>query len=73
MGLDKKTSQDLNESKTAIADGRISRRQAIKLGAGGLACVAATGAAALYVSHRVESVTVAEVFKNDAPRGRLWQ
>ena len=68
--------------------GRASRRRFLKYGICGLACVGAGGAGAYYLVKRggspvadvmsaVQSVTTSltttDVFKNDAPRGRLWE
>jgi|GEM_PF-50759 len=73
MGLDNKTSEDVNEPKKPLADRWVSRREAIKLGIGGATSVAAAGATSFYFLRRAEGVSVAEVFKRDAPSGRLWR
>jgi pyruvate formate lyase activating enzyme len=50
-----------------------SRREALKLGLGGLACAACGGAVVYYVSGRVQSAgSSSGVFKGDAPSGKLW-
>jgi pyruvate formate lyase activating enzyme len=72
----------------ATAAERPSRRRFLKLGLGGLACLGAAGAGAYYLVRRgdggvpgvidavhsmTDGLTATEVFKNDAPRGRLWE
>ena len=56
---------------------RRTRRQVLKYGLGGLACLGAGGAAVWWARRQGESVAAAEratdVFKNDAPKGELWQ
>jgi pyruvate formate lyase activating enzyme len=60
---------------------RTSRRRFLKYGVCGLACLGAGGAGAYWAVKRggsvVQAVTEAssasEVFKNDAPKGQLWQ
>jgi pyruvate formate lyase activating enzyme len=60
--------------------GRASRRRFLRYGACGLACLAGGGAAAYYAVKRggslmeavTQAMTATEVFKNDAPKGRLW-
>ncbi len=59
---------------------RISRRKALKYGAAGLVCASGGGAALYYGTsavsdavNRVRAAAAAEVFSNDAPKGKLWQ
>ena len=51
----------------------LSRRSLLKLGAAGAACAAGGGSLAWYLSTRVQAATAAEVFKDDAPQGELWE
>ena len=58
----------------------LTRRRFLKYGLGGLACLGGGVAAAYCVKRWADSVadtvaaarTATDVFKNDAPRGRLW-
>ncbi len=50
-----------------------SRRKLLQYGAGTLACATCGGTLVYYFTTRVQAATASEVFKNDAPRGRLWQ
>ena len=52
---------------------RLSRREALKFGLGGLACAACGGAGIYYVAQRLRSAGSADVFKGDAPAGELWE
>jgi pyruvate formate lyase activating enzyme len=61
------------ESGGPASPGRISRREVLLLGAGGLAAASCGGAAYCYFRSRVAAATAAEIFKGDAPRGRLWR
>jgi pyruvate formate lyase activating enzyme len=51
----------------------LSRRKLLQYGVSGLACASCGGAVVYYFTTRVQAATASEVFKNDAPRGRLWQ
>jgi pyruvate formate lyase activating enzyme len=51
----------------------LSRREALKFGLGGLACLACGGAAAYYLTERIRSTEAAAVFPHDAPAGELWE
>ena len=76
------------EAAAAPTDARASRRRFLKYGAFGLACVGAGGAALYYLTKRggspvagvmdavhsaATSLSRTDVFKGDAPRGRLWE
>ncbi|OHB68020.1 MAG: AmmeMemoRadiSam system radical SAM enzyme [Planctomycetes bacterium RBG_13_63_9] len=52
---------------------KTSRRQVLKYGASGLACLSLGGAGAYYFCGLAESAAAASVFKNDAPKGPLWR
>ena len=59
---------------------KVTRRRAMKYGIGGLAALAGTaaalqygGAVARYVTTAIQAETSAEVFENDAPKGKTWQ
>lgn len=84
--MDQNASQGVNEPETPDATKppsaeRTSRRRFLKYGAGGLACLGGGGAAAYcaikWAGSVAESVaaamTATDVFKNDAPKGRLWE
>jgi len=84
--MDRETDQSVNVPETPEgtgpqADGRTSRRRFVKYGLGGLGLLGAGCTAAYFVKKWAGSVaeTVAEattatdVFKNDAPKGRLWE
>ncbi len=84
--MDQEGSQSVKAAEAADAEkagstGRASRRRFLKYGLGGLACLGAGGAAAYGVikwagsvaDTVAEAVTSTEVFKNDAPKGRLWE
>ncbi len=55
------------------APGLTSRRRVLKYGLSSLACLGCGGAAVYYLTSRTRSATAAAVFKNDAPKGRLWE
>ena len=61
------------ETETPARRSGISRRQVIRYGAGGLASLSLGGAAAWYFRDLTERAAAAEVFKNDAPKGELWE
>lgn len=61
------------ERGAAAGRGQTSRRKLLKYGVSGLACLSLGGTAAFYLRGRRGSVTAAEVFKNDAPKGQLWE
>jgi len=54
-----------------------TRRQVLKCGVCGLACLAAGGAGAYYLARRSGAMAAAalstDVFHNDAPSGPLWE
>lgn len=53
---------------------RLSRRKLLVYGAAGVAGVACGGGGlGWYFTSRARAATVAEVFKNDAPSGRVWE
>ncbi len=52
---------------------RTSRRKVLKYGAAALACFSCGSAAVCYVARRARSATAAAVFKNGAPKGKLWE
>jgi pyruvate formate lyase activating enzyme len=52
---------------------KLSRRRVLKYGASGLACVSLGGAAVYYAMSLNERVAAAAVFKNGAPKGKLWE
>jgi pyruvate formate lyase activating enzyme len=49
-----------------------SRRDALKYGAAGLACLACGGSAVFYLARRCKADATNTVFKGDAPSGELW-
>ncbi len=53
--------------------GGITRRGILKAGVCGLVSLGVGGGAVYYLVKRSGSVTVAEVFKNDAPAGKTWK
>ena len=75
--MDQETDSPINAGDAAESAAR--RRRAfrggklLRYGAGGLACAACGGAVACYFSAACGPATAAEVFKDDAPSGRLWQ
>ncbi len=52
---------------------KFSRRDALKYGATGLACLACGGAAVYYFARRAQADSTTAVFKGDAPSGKLWE
>jgi len=64
---------DVPGPENAAPPRRISRREALKYGISALACASCGTAAVYYVKSRFQSATASGVFKNDAPRGELWE
>jgi pyruvate formate lyase activating enzyme len=52
---------------------RLTRRRLLRYGVAGAACAACGGGLAYHLVRRAESVAAAEVFRNDAPKGKLWE
>ena len=84
--MDQETGQDVNleerfEATESRPAGATSRRRFLKYGLGGLACLGAGGAAAYYAIQRggpaleamTQALTASKVFRNDAPKGELWE
>ena len=75
--MDQETQMPVGEPAYAEANGGdrspLSRRALLKYGAAGLACASCGGGLAWYFSTRAQAATVAEVFRNDAPKGKLWE
>ena len=72
--------QDLEVSAPQGPDGqaappsrKVSRRRVLKYGASGLACLSLGGAVVYYARGLGERVAAAAVFKNGAPKGKLWE
>ncbi len=66
-----------SQDRVAPARRKLSRRRRLKFGASGLACASLGGAAVYYAGSYTKSlgqrVAAAAVFKNDAPKGELWE
>jgi len=76
--MDQETKDSVNASREgrsskSLLDKRLTRRQAIKYGAIGAAAVAGVGSMAYYVLRSAQKERTASIFKNDAPRGELWE
>lgn len=65
-------SGEVHSSKSAL-DKPVNRRQVLKYGAIGAAAVAGAGSMAYYVLRSAQKERTASIFKNDAPRGELWE
>jgi pyruvate formate lyase activating enzyme len=52
---------------------RFSRRSLLVYGAGAAACTAGAGVLGWFFTSRARAATLSEVFKNEAPRGELWE
>lgn len=51
---------------------RVSRRRLLRYALGTAGCVAGAGGLAYYVARRAGEAAASEVFRGDAPQGRLW-
>lgn len=74
--MDQKTNNRMtkpNPSSSTFFEKEVSRRGAIKYGIAGLAGLAGAGYIGYHVIRSLPSEGTATVFKNDAPRGDLWQ
>jgi len=76
--MDQKKDDNVKDFNTpssgdSLLEKRLSRRQAIKYGAVGLASLAGVGSLAYYVVRSARSEGAVSVFKNDAPRGEKWE
>lgn len=60
-------------SKGSLLEREVNRRQAIKYTVIGGAAVAGVGSMAYYVIRSAHSGAAVSVFKNDAPKGKLWE
>ncbi len=75
--MDKRPDDNLKKpgapsSGNSLLDKKLSRRQAIRYGAIGLAGLAGAGSLGYYVIRSARSEGAVAVFKNDAPRGEKW-
>ena len=76
--MDQKENQGVNKISSSPRSGSVlekgvNRRQAIKYGVIGLAGLAGVGSMAYHVINSVRAERPASVFKNDAPKGELWE
>ncbi len=74
--MDQEQEQKMPLSAGPQPDGegiRFSRREVLKYGAAGLACLACGGSAIFYFVRRAQSTSGSGVFKGDAPSGKLWE
>ncbi len=76
--MDQKANDSLNNADAPPDSGsllgkKVSRRQAITYGIIGLAGLAGAGSAGYYVFRSARSEGAVSVFKNDAPKGELWE
>ena len=61
------------EQKQKLLNPELSRRDALKYGAAGLACLACGGSAVFFLVRRSKADSSSTVFKGDAPSGKLWE
>ncbi|NQT84080.1 AmmeMemoRadiSam system radical SAM enzyme [bacterium] len=64
---------DTSPGRGSLLEKGVNRRQAIKYGIIGLAGLAGVGSTAYYVLRSARLEGTASVFKNDAPKGELWE
>ena len=68
------TGSECNEVPVPVSPpAALSRRRMLQYGAAGLASVSCGGGLLWYFSSRIQAATAAEVFKNDAPTGDVWE
>ncbi len=78
MGMDQKENESLNSPETSepapsVLHGEVNRRQAIKYGLAGLAGLAGAGSLVYHFVRSAGSDGAVSVFRNDAPKGKLWE
>ncbi len=61
------------EQKQKLLNPKVSRRDAIKFSAAGLACLACGGSAVFFLARRCKADATNTVFKGDAPSGKIWE
>ncbi len=76
--MDQKTNDALNNptacsSSPSLLEKQVSRRDAIRYGVIGAAALAGVGSLAYYVIRSAQSEGATGVFRNDAPKGELWE
>jgi len=76
--MDQKENENLSNQKDSprgmsLLENDVNRRQAIKYGLIGLAGLAGVGSMAYYVTRSARTEGAVNVFKNDAPKGELWE